>query len=552
MKPAALVPAMVYLLAVCCLSLPAQAAPEASWPVTYIQSGFATGGDADWVYPDYDAKKLRVKAISYWFDASEVLNFDVDTADGFADIRDLSRAMADWSRESGALFQGFWSFPRFPGFFRPEDIDAQPVSFRSASLKADGSLWLRRPPSADDQESKIKFTGEVADISNPEAVECLFSNYGRAMRCGGPPESSVGPLQGYVVFNEATLSGNYESVYSDNPREHDVSRRDAVMRLGHKTHHELMSDRDPYYSFYNPPKRAVPLFTEQAARAFAAYAKERGYAFQRLPADRNEFLDDDTLVNLPPWIALVPLAEEDYWRCWEDWVYATWTGFMERVCRETCQAQAGNDAFRGVIYFQLPSWYSLREGSKSPVTYRYRDEEGEVHAETVTLADDPEYDRLNQVAMGTDMERLIASPWLAGVLHETTMSIHVDREPGATPETHDVHTENHERYRHYYLAQGALLRKVCHGHGKLFGAFARSQYFMGHKPLDPAGFERAFRNTIMVLEPDIIATIGPWFAAPEHIPPECRDVLRGTQGTLEEVWLRSRKEYASAYPGREH
>ncbi len=349
------------------------------------------------------------------------------------------------------------------------------------------------------------------------------------------------------MFNESTLSGNYESIYTDNPLEHDVSSRDAVMRLDGKTHHELMSDDDPYICYLNPPKRAIPLFTEQAARSFAAFAKRAGHDFRQLPADRNEFYDDDTKVNLPSWIRFVPLDKTAYWQCWEDWVYDTWTGFMERVCRETCLAQKGNDAFLGVIYFQLPSWYSLREASKSPVTYRYRDAAGEVHSATVTLADDPEYDRLNQVAMGTDMERLIASPWLAGVLHETTKSIHVQRLPKATPASHDIHVENDERYRHYYLAQGALLKKVCRDHGKRFGAFARSQYFMGRNPLDPQGFERAFRNTIMILEPDIIATIGPWFAAPEHIPEECRDALRGTSGILEEVWLRMCREYAGQY-----
>lgn len=535
------------ILLVPCLAGAEGALPR---PLTYIQSAFVTGGDGDWYYPTYAAKKLRVQAISRWFEAGEVLNLDMDTPAGFQDIRDLSRAMTDWPESSGKAFGGFWSFPRFPGFFRPQDLDAQPADYRSASLKADGSLWVRRPPLADNNESKIKFTGEVVDLCHAAAVEELFRNYARAMRQDGPPGESVGPLRGYVVFNEATLSGNYESIYTAIEAEHDVAARESVMRLDGKTHHELMSDDDPYYSFLNPPKRAVPLFTERAAQSFAAFAGKAGHDYTSLPADRNEFYNDDDTVHLPPWVRFVPLRDREYWSCWEDWVYATWTGFMERVCRETCQAQAGNDAFQGVIYFQLPSWYSLREASKTPITYRYRDEAGTVHSETVTLAEDPEYDRLNQVVMGVDMERLLASTWLAGALHESTMSIHLGREPGATPESHDIFVENSARYRHYYLAQGALLRQVCRKEGKLFGAFARSQYFMDHKPLDPAGFERAFRNTITLLEPDIIATIGPWFASPEHIPPECRDALRGTQGILEEAWLRMKAGYTEQYADR--
>ncbi len=173
----------------CCLAI--QAEPAVSLPLTYIQSGFMTGDGGDWYYASYEAKKRRVQAISRWFGAAEVLNMDVETPAGFKSIRDLSRAMGDWSQESGTPFLGFWSFPRFPGFFRPADIDAQPSDYRAAALKADGSLWMRRPPTAKDQESKIKFTGEVIDITNAKAVEDLFRRYARAMRWDGPPESSV-------------------------------------------------------------------------------------------------------------------------------------------------------------------------------------------------------------------------------------------------------------------------------------------------------------------------------------------------------------------------
>jgi hypothetical protein len=120
-------------------------AQEPELPFTYIQSGFTTNDPPMWFCATPERKKLRVEGISQFFDGSEVLDLDVDTVAGRQDVRDLAGAMREVSEEQQRMFVGFWSFPRLPGFFRPDDIAAQPADYRALSLKADGSVWHRAP-----------------------------------------------------------------------------------------------------------------------------------------------------------------------------------------------------------------------------------------------------------------------------------------------------------------------------------------------------------------------------------------------------------------------
>ena len=516
-------------------------------PITYIQSGFSTNSPPMWFCATPERKKLRVEGISRFFDGSEVLNLDVDSVAGRRDVRDLAGAMREVSEEQDRMFVGFWSFPRLPAYFRPEDLAAQPDDYRALSLKADGSLWHRAPSPSEDNESKIKFTGEMLDLTNGEAVDGLLANVARVFRHDGPEDECVGPLCGYIVLNECMLSSNWESIWSERDAEHDVASPETVMRLGRKTHRELFVDADPRYSYLNPAKRAVPLFSRRARDSFVAYARERGLVVTKLPADRNEFNDDDDTVALPEWVEFVDLSETERWRAWEDWVYETWTSFIERVAREWCLAQKGNPWFRGVIYFQLPMWYSLREASQEPVTFEYRDAAGELRTETVTLTDQSEYDVLNPVVMGTDMDRLMASPWFAGMLHETTKSIHVRPDRNLSYEAFDAAVDNSARHRMYFMAQGALAKRVCHANGKLFGAFARSQFFKDSTHLTAEAFARGFDRTIVPLQPDIIASIGPWFAEHADLDPKYQPVLLGVTGPLEEVWREKMEAYRGEY-----
>ena len=518
-------------------------AQEPELPITYIQSGFNTNDPPMWFCATPERKKLRVEGISRFFDGSEVLNLDVDTAPGRRDVRELAWAMREVSQEQGKMFVGFWSFPRLPGYFRPEDIAAQPADYRSISLKADGSLWHRAPSPPDDNESRIKFTGEMLDLTNDDAVNELLAGIGRVFRHDGPEDECIGPLCGYIVLNECMLSSNWESVWSEHESERDVASPETVMRLGGKTHRELFVDADPRYSYLNPAKRAVPLFSRRARESFVAYARERGITVDKLPADRNEFNDDDATVALPEWVEFVDLSDAKRWGVWEDWVYDTWTGFIERVGRTWCLAQEGNPWFKGVLYFQLPMWYSLREASQEPITFPYRDATGELQTETVTLADYNEYDVLNPVVMGTDMDRLMSSPWFAGMVHETTKSIHVRADRSLSYEEYDVAVDNSRRYRMYFMAQGTLAKRVCHSNGKLFGAFARSQFFKDSTHLTAEAFGRAFVRTIMPLQPDIIASIGPWFAEHARLDPKYQPVMPGVTGPLQEVWRSKMETY---------
>ena len=521
--------------------------PPDRLPLTYIQSGFTTNDPPAWFYKTVELKTLRSEAISLFFDGSEVLNLNVDTTAGRRDVRDLASAMRRTSDANGRQFFGFWSFPRLPGFFRPEDVAAQPETFRASSLKADGSLWRRIPSLPEENESKIKFTGEYLDLANETAVRELLRNVARVFRASGPPDESVGPLPGYIVLNEWLLSSNYESVWSKHEKEHDVASPDTVIRLGRKTHRELFTDNDPHYSYLNPPKRAVPLYSRMACASFAAFAAERGLSYDRLPADREEFNDDDATVTLPAWVCFVDGADTQYWSTWEEWVYDRWTTFVERLCEQWAMAQQEDPLYRGVLYFQLPMWYSLRESSREPLTYRFADSDGVVGEETVTMAQHAEYDRLNPVVMGTDMDRLLRCPWLAGMLHETTKSIHL-RPPGALDQAgHDAFVQAHDRFRHYFLAQGALAKRACRANGKLFGAFARAQFFKGHSHLDPEAFSRAFSSTIDILGPDVIATIGPWFVDKDRLDPRFLPVARGGSGELQDVWVECCRAYRERY-----
>lgn len=523
------------------------AVPSDWLPIAFIQSGFITGGEWPWNQKSYEQRLLRAQYLSRRFNAIEVINSDIDTAAGRRAVRELGQVFREVSASRKRTLAGFWSFPRLPGFFRAEDVARQPESYRACSLRADGRLWHRSPPPPGDNESLIKFTGESLDLTNQSAVEELLANAARVFHHDGPQDQSVGPLSGFVVLNEAKLSGNYASTWGGDPRQRDVESPDTRIRLGRKTHQELFHDDDPYYGYFLPPKRAIPLFSENAARSFAEFARNRGQSFTVLPVDRNEFNDDDATVALPQWVRFIAPEETAHWQTWEDWVYATWTGFIERFCREICLGQRGNNDFKGVIYFQLPSWYSIRNASTSPVSYPYHDAAGLPVSETVTLAGNPEFQRINPVAMGTDMERLMGTPWFAGMVHETTKSLPQNLPPGITQEAADRLVAAGEPHRIHFLAKGALMKKVCGREGKLFGAFARSQYFQNENPLDPAGFENAFRGTVMLLKPDIIATIGPWFIDPAKAVPEHRPVLQDFGGNLDEVWRMLLREYVTSY-----
>ena len=120
---------------------------------------------------------------------------------------------------------------------------------------------------------------------------------------------------------------------------------------------ELYADDKVVFSFYQGPKRVAPLFSLTARDSFVRYCAGRGLSnVTALPADRDEFNDDDATVRLPPHVHFVA-AGDPVWSVWEDWVMQTWFEYCERIVLTVNAAQAGNEHFGGAFMFQLAGWY---------------------------------------------------------------------------------------------------------------------------------------------------------------------------------------------------
>ena len=77
---------------------------------------------------------------------------------------------------------------------------------------------------------------------------------------------------------------------------------------------ELYTDDKVVFSFYQGPKRVAPLFSLSALASWRTYCAKRGRAdITALPADRQEFNDDEVTVRLPPHVNFVPLSERAVW-----------------------------------------------------------------------------------------------------------------------------------------------------------------------------------------------------------------------------------------------
>jgi hypothetical protein len=487
-------------------------------------------------YRTLDEKILRARVFSRFFEGAQVNLLDLDSASGRH--RDISIAIGQIAAETGKPYFGMWKPPRLPGFFFAEDIDAQPADYRAQALKSDASLWERRP-NRDTTEGATK-TGTTADhldITNQTAVSELLRNISRVFNQDGGTES-IGPIRGHITLNEWKLTPVYKSIRAEDPYDHDVDSWDRVMRLNQATHEQLYYDTDLYISRYSPPKRVIPLFSENAANSFRDYAATKG-GFTKLPADRNEFNhcnnDDSCLVPLPEWIEFVPLQNtaqfpkaEQHWAVWEDWVYATWARYEERVAEAVSRTQAGNPEFKGVLLFTAPQWYSLRASSTDPITYQYYDANDVLQEDTVVLADQAEYDRFSPVTAGGDIEYLLKSRWVVGFCHETTANSRrlpfpsgLLEDEGNPPDpvivernnqVAEVWTSTQERFLLSYMAKGALCRKICEENGKIFSGFAYSRYLRDSDTiLAPEYFDRVWSHVIDILQPAIIYTIGNFF-----------------------------------------
>ena len=185
-----------------------------------------------------------------------------------------------------------------------------------------------------------------------------------------------------------------------------------------------MDDRVTF-SFYQGPKRIVPLFSLHARSSFVKFCREAGRSdISQLPADRQEFNDDDQTVGLPAHVAFVPRSNDAVWKLWEDWVMQCWFQYSERMATTVLDAQRGNPYFGGAFSFQLAGWYSIRSRSHKPVSYSWRDANGSLrHTTNEVVRDWERYDDLNPVSKGQDLEQFAQAPWFSGFIHEASSGV---------------------------------------------------------------------------------------------------------------------------------
>ena len=463
-------------------------------------------------------KKVRVQHFAELFDGGEIANLRISGA--FGDVgrqqtREISEAMRLESQTlGGRKFLGYYNFPRLPGFFWPEELAAQPASWRSHALKTDGTIWVRAPRAASSGSSQIDITGEHLDITNEAAVQQLLANIAEVFNQDGGSES-IGPLFGYIFFNEPKLTGTY----GDHLEDVVPPASTTLLRAGNGTRQSLMRNNDdPFYSFTVPPKRAIPLYSASAQQSFAQYAAQNGHpSMTLLPADRDEF-NHLGVVELPAHVQFVDMTDTAYWETWRDWVYETWSIFLERVSREMSIAQHGNPDYRGAILFLPSYWYSFRQSELDPIDYQTIGEDGRtIVTRTTTLANYAEFEAMNSVSAANDMDYLMSSRWFAGMVNETSRHIHRGNSlidiANMTYEEVDDWLFDFHRYEFYHLAHGAVARKVCRDNGKLFGGFLKTEF---HK-LSPVKrtvtheyFHLGFQRSIATLQPALVGTIGPY------------------------------------------
>jgi len=547
---------------------------DVSLPMAYIQSSFVTGhrggvpcrahGNID---PTLSASQRLAQLRAYAsnrtsFRGGEMFINTMETAEALRNVREMNTLILQVANETGTPpFYGFWIPSRLPGMWWPANYTRQPDAWRAKGLMSNGSTWTLYPTEIAPGTSILALLGSDLDITRREAVDEAMANLGRVLRAECTPASAcVGPLVGSYLFSESSLTAAY-SPFSTHPYKPvdnwlvgNVSDlqpplpdgRPPLLRMGNAT--ELYSDDKVVFSFYQGPKRTVPLFSVSALASWREYCAKRGRAnVTTLPADRLEFNDDDATVALPPHVRFVPLSDRALWSLWEDWVMATWFAYCERTVRTVNAAQAGNPYFGGAFVFQLAGWYSIRARAARPVSYAWRDFDGKLHRRVdEVLAEWPHYDDLNPVVKGQDLEMFAAADWFSGFIHEASHGVpHIGIHPPMVKprEARDRFIMASDRHRHFVNAQGALAKDVMAEHKKLFGVFARAAFISDptfHGPsvadtLTVGGFAQMWNYSTGLLAPQIVSTLN----AARFVPlapgqrPPLRDVFERLFKTLE-------------------
>lgn len=580
------------------------------WPRTYIQSGVdiitpgRQGMDWRWHSGFTDINKAMdwMRLIAYQFDGLDIHPVNIETPAGLQNARLIYEAIRRVSEErisqGHGPFIGNLMITRLPGFAfhrRPSNsgwtppadnlfplTDELPMSYRARSLKSDGSLHVRWPPPVLDGESIISFSGKNMDITNEEAVNLLLNNIRRIYRVSCPDNNCIGPMYGYLNPSEWTLTKAYLP-FSKDADERDLAytspingTKDPVVahpelrdspctgenrpkwpRLSAGNPCDLFVDQDTRYSFFHAPLRGIPLYSVNAKNSFIAYLNSigKGTLTNKLPADRSEFNQDGA--TLPSHIRFVgrsTATDREIWRHWEDWIYKTHHSFLRRVFQAVVDAQAGNPHFLGVTFFQYPIWFSMRQRSKTPVTFTYNTQAG-YRQETLTVAQHPEYPQYDHPTSGIDLAMLLQDPNVKGFIYETTTPLPQFRFPTSmTLQEKENLARFSERHKVLVMARAKMAKELTKGAGKIFGAFQRYHYFpdAGNDDfMPPAQFEDAWNDVIPILRPDLIATLPMFYYyratdIPTHLQyrvPMSHPAL----GRVHDIWRQLLQNYRSSY-----
>ena len=542
-------------------------------PMAYIQSSFVTGHSlgVPWrVHGDINPtlnksqrlSQLRVYASQNTsFRGGEIFINTMETHEALRDVRELNSLILQVANETGTPpFYGFWIPSRLPGMWWPANYTHQPDAWRAKALMSNGSSWTLYPTEVNPGTSILQLSGTDLDITSSDAVNTAMANLGRVLRANCEPTSAcVGPLVGSYLFSEAALTGAYTPFAThpyksiDNLAVGNVSDlqpplpdgRPPLLRMGNAT--ELYTDDKVVFSFYQGPKRVVPLFSLSAFASWRTYCVQHGRAdITALPADRQEFNDDDTTVRLPSHVRFVPLSEREVWSLWENWVMETWFQYCQRIVHTVSTAQKGNPYYGGAFMFQLAGWYAIRSRAKQPVSYPWRDFKGTLHHQrNELLANWPHYNDLNPVVKGIDLEMFAAADWFSGFIHEASHGVPAIgvHPPIITPrEVRDRFIMSSDRHRHFVNAQGTLAKDIMAKHGKIFGVFARAAFISDPTFNEPSvadtlsveGFAQMWNYSTLLLVPQIVSSLNPGRfiqLAPVHQPP-LHDVFERLFGTL--------------------
>lgn len=157
-------------------------------------------------------------------------------------------------------------------------------------------------------------------------------------------------------------------------------------------------------------------------------------------------------------------------------MYEVWTAHLEKIARTITFAQAGNPNFRGVIFFQFPGIYSFNSVKSDLFQYQYYDQNNVLQTRAnVRLSEFARYNEFNNPVHGNEIDLIAKSPWIQGIVHETTSPLF--GVPGSTADRNGDKTMLTSPAGIFQWNQESeMAKRVARKYNKFFGLFARYTY----------------------------------------------------------------------------